>query len=100
MVASLIIVGEFMSKKRDDLIDILVEYFYTYKSYDLCDAMKSYGLIPDETLNPNNSKRIFAKAGIKMLSDEDIEKLTLRIAKEAEENWRIFLIHVQILKVG
>ena len=54
-----------MSKKRDDLIEILVEYFYNYKSYDLCEAMKSYGLIPDETLNPNNSKRIFAKAGIK-----------------------------------
>lgn len=46
-----------MSKKRDDLIEILVEYFYNYKSYDLCEAMKSYGLIPDETLNPNNSKR-------------------------------------------
>lgn len=74
-----------MSKKRDDLIEILVEYFYTYKSYDLCEAMKSYGLIPDETLNPNNSKRIFAKAGIKKLSDENIEKLALRITKEAED---------------
>ena len=59
-----------MSKKRDDLIEILVEYFYNYKSYDLCEAMKSYGLILDETLNPNNSKRIFAKAGIKKLSDD------------------------------
>ena len=74
-----------MGKKRDDLIEILVEYFYNYKSYDLCDAMKSYGLIPDETLNPNDSKRIFAKTGIKKLSDEDIEKLTLRITKEAED---------------
>ena len=74
-----------MSKKRDDLIEILVEYFYNYKSYDLCEAMKSYGLIPDETLNPNNSKRIFAKAGIKKLSDENIEKLALRITKEAED---------------
>lgn len=74
-----------MSKKRDDLIEILVKYFYTYKSYDLCDAMKSYGLTPDETLNPNDSKKIFAKAGIRKLSDEDIEKLVLRIAKEAED---------------
>lgn len=74
-----------MGKKRDDLIEILVEYFYNYKSYDLCDAMKSYGLIPDETLNPNDSKRIFAKTGIKKLSDEDIEKLALRITKEAED---------------
>ena len=46
-----------MSKKKDGLIEILADYFWSYKSYELDGVLKGYGISPDETLNPNSSKK-------------------------------------------
>lgn len=46
-----------MSKTKEGLIEILAEYFWSYKSYEIDDVMKSYGISPDETLNPGDSKK-------------------------------------------
>lgn len=73
-----------MSKKKSELIEILAGYFWTYKSYDIDEAMKKYGISPDEALNPNQSKRNYAKAGLVKLSEERIIELSKRIAKDAE----------------
>lgn len=73
-----------MSKTKEGLIEILAEYFWSYKSYEIDDVMKSYGISPDETLNPGDSKKIYAKSGLVKLSEEEIIKLSKHIAKEAE----------------
>ena len=41
-----------MGKKKDGLIEILAQYFWNYKSYEIEGVMKSYGISPDETLDP------------------------------------------------
>lgn len=73
-----------MGKKKDGLIDILAQYFWNYKSYEIDGVMKSYNISPDETLNPYNSKKIYAEAGLIKLSEEKIIELSKRIAKDAE----------------
>lgn len=75
-----------MSKKKSELIEILAGYFWTYKSYDIDEAMKKYDILPDETLDPNRSKRNYAKAGLVKLSEERIIELSKRIAKDAESD--------------
>lgn len=72
-----------MNNKKDGITEILAQYFWNYKSYEIDDAMKSYGLLPDETLNPNSSKKIYAKAGLVKLSEDELIELSRRIAKDA-----------------
>ena len=72
-----------MVKLKDGLVEILAQYFHDkYKSYKISEAMKRYGLQPDETLNPFDSKRIFASTALEKLSDKEIRQLAARIAKE------------------
>ena len=71
-----------MSKKKDGLIEILAQYFWNYKSYELDKVMKSYGISPDATLDPNHSKKIYAKAGLEKLSEEKIVELSHHIVKD------------------
>ncbi len=73
-----------MGKQKDELIEILAQYFWTYKSYEIDEVMKSYGISPDETLKPNDSKKIYARSGLVKLSEEDIIKVSKQIAKDAE----------------
>lgn len=74
-----------MTNRRDELIEILAEHFWNYKSYEIDEALKRYGISPDESLDPHNSKRIYAKSGLEKLSEKEIIELSKRIAK-AEEN--------------
>lgn len=46
-----------MSKKKNELIEILSQHFWGYKSYELEGVLTGYGIFPDETLNPNDSKK-------------------------------------------
>ena len=73
-----------MGKKKDGLIEILAQYFWNYKSYEIEGVMKSYGISPDETLDPYHSKKIYAKTGLEKLSEEKIIELSYRIVKDAE----------------
>ena len=73
-----------MSKKKDGLIEILAQYFWNYKSYEIDGVMKSYGISPNESLNPHDSKKIYAKAGLEKLSEEKIVELSHHIVKDAE----------------
>ena len=59
-----------MSKKKDGLIEILAQYFWNYKSYEIDGVMKSYGISPNESLNPHDNKKIYAKTGLEKLSED------------------------------
>ena len=73
-----------MSKKKDGLIEILADYFWSYKSYELDRVLKGYGISPDETLNPNSSKKVYARSGLVKMTEEEIVELSKRIARDAE----------------
>ena len=73
-----------MSKKKDGLIEILAQYFWNYKSYEIDGVMKSYGISPNESLNPHDNKKIYAKTGLEKLSEEKIVELSHHIVKDAE----------------
>lgn len=73
-----------MSKKKDELIEILADYFWPYKSYELDGVLKGYGISPDEALNPNDSKKVYAQSGLVKMTEEEIIELSKRIAREAE----------------
>ena len=73
-----------MSKKKDGLIEILADYFWSYKSYELDGVLKGYGISPDETLNPNSSKKVYARSGLVKMTEEEIVELSKRIARDAE----------------
>lgn len=74
-----------MSKLKDELIKILAEHFWSYKEYELKDVLKEYGLFPDETLDPYNSKRKYAKSALIKLSENKLIDLSKRIAVEQED---------------
>lgn len=71
-----------MSKKKDGLIEILADYFWSYKSYELDGVLKGYGISPDETLNPNSSKKVYARSGLVKMTEEEIVELSKRIARD------------------
>ena len=73
-----------MSKKKDGLIEILADYFWSYKSYELDGVLKGYGISPNETLNPNSSKKVYARFGLVKMTEEEIVELSKRIARDAE----------------
>ena len=73
-----------MSKIKDGLIEVLTEYFWTYKSYEIDRALKGYAIAPDETLDPNSNKKTYARSGLVNLSEEEIIKLSKLISKDAE----------------
>ena len=73
-----------MSKKKDGLIEILADYFGSYKSYELDGVLKGYGISPDETLNPNSSKKVYVRSGLVKMTEEEIVELSKRIARDAE----------------
>ncbi len=73
-----------MSKRKDGLIEILAGYFWSYKSYELDGVLKGYGIFPDETLEPNSSKKVYARSGLIKMTEEEIIELLKRIAREAE----------------
>ena len=64
-----------MNKKNDSLIEIHAEYFWNHKSYEIDGVMKSYGISPNESLNPHDNKKIYAKTGLEKLSEEKIVEL-------------------------
>jgi len=43
-----------------------------------------YGILPDETLDPNSSKKVYTRSGLVKMSEEEIVELSKRIAREAE----------------
>lgn len=63
---------------------ILSGYFWTYKAYELDGILKEYGISPDETLNPDSSKKMYVRSGLIKMTEEEIEQLAKRIAREAE----------------
>lgn len=71
-----------MDKIKDDLIEILAQYFWQYKSYEVDAVLKGYDLEPDESLNPHDSKKIYARSAMIKLSQEELIKLAERISKE------------------
>ena len=73
-----------MSKKKDGLIEILADYFWSYKSYELDRVLKGYGISPDETLNPNSSKKVYVRSGLVKMTEEEIVELSKRIARDAD----------------
>lgn len=74
-----------MSKKKNELIEILSQHFWGYKSYELEGVLTGYGIFPDETLNPNDSKKAYARSGLVKMKEEEIVELSKKIAKEAED---------------
>ena len=109
-----------MSKKKDGLIEILADYFWSYKSYELDGVLKGYGISPDETLNPNSSKKVYARSGLVKMTEEGIVELSKREMQRVfllisrwknilvtvylnlpillEENWQNISIRVRILR--
>ena len=107
-----------MSKKKDGLIEILADYFGSYKSYELDGVLKGYGISPDETLNPNSSKKVYVRSGLVKMTEEEIVELRemqrvfllisrwknilvtayLNLPILLEENWQNISIRVRILR--
>lgn len=73
-----------MTKNKDKLIEILWQYFGNYKSYELDGVLKEYGISPDETLDPNNSKKMYIQSGLAKMKEEEIMELSKLIARETD----------------
>lgn len=71
-----------MDKIKDDLIEILAQHFWQYKSYEIDTVLKGYDLEPDELLDPHDSKKMYARSAMIKLSKEELLKLAERISKE------------------
>lgn len=73
-----------MRKIEELKVIIANEFASAYKAYDLKVVCQKYGILPDEGLDPMNSKRIYVGNGLNKMQDDDIWKLARLIVKEFE----------------
>ena len=70
-------------RKVDELRNVIATQFACeYKAYDLNGVCNSYGIIPEDSLNPMNSKRVYVLSGLNKLSDDDVWKIARRMVGE------------------
>lgn len=72
-------------RKIEGLKNIIANQFASaYKAYEIKDICGQYGIIPDESLDPMHSKRIYVINGLNKMEAEDIWKVARQIVKEFE----------------
>lgn len=70
-------------RKIDKLKQVIADRFASeYKAYDLKNTCNTFGIEPDDDIDPMDSKRRYIQSGLNKMSDDDIWNIARRMIRE------------------
>lgn len=71
--------------RDDELKVIIANALAEYKAYQLPDICPRYGIFPDESLDPMNSKRIYVQSGLDKCNSDEIGKIAKKVMERLND---------------